>query len=396
MEPLTARKGFDEMMKRISALLKRIMNLSPLHYVALGAALSLIICAIVRFTFDATCTGQACKDQNGDISASIFGFGGIFFTAIALVPVFWVDSKLKDAREEVRRLVNEDVQKDIVNLIRAHLFLFRAHYDSQPGQLLADEGYIQEAVSLWPNAKRQEYPTLGKRFAKVALELNVGSISKVALPFNDAPFPSSTLYPLKTFYPIDLETAIKKAIFYLEESLVYSEAIDRDFLVALVCMYGFYPDRYEEMIRYMEQAIHLDSYVKEDFASYHALAMLSRACNRDRHRMERIGRKIDVELPMTRDSFLKTVQDINGDISHGHYKQVYVIKKTIGLSSNCFYSIRFSTYEKDGKYEVPSAGYQGSTNDYISFLEENESPISLEDFYDRISKQFYLITLKTE
>jgi hypothetical protein len=351
-------------MKRITALpwlMRRVRNLKPLLYVALCILLTLLICALFKYVFIDSCIGQACPSKNGDMSGPIFGIGGIFFTAMALLPVFWVDSKLKDAKEEVRREVTEDVRKEVVDLVKAQLLLFRVHYDSKPGQLLADEGYIQDAVSLCPDIKKQEYPLLGERFARTALELNAGATSPKFdifqnLPsFSDAPFPSSTLYPSDTFYPIDIETSVKKAIFYLEESLTYPEVIDREFLFSLACMYGFYPHRYEEMIRYMEKAIHLDDYVKEDFANNQALAMLARSCNRDRYKMERIGSKIGVELPLTKAGFLKAIQAMDHDTAHGHYINGYAIKKTVGLSKSDFYHIKISLVEKDGKDEAATA-----------------------------------------
>jgi hypothetical protein len=396
----------EEMMKRITALswlMRRVRNLKPLLYVALCILLTLLICALFKYVFIDSCIGQVCPSKNGDMSGPIFGIGGIFFTAMALLPVFWVDSKLKDAKEEVRREVAEDVRKEVVDLVKAQLLLFRVHYDSKPGQLLADEGYIQDAVSLCPDIKKQEYPLLGERFTRTALELNSGApSSKVGIfptmpTFSDAQFPSSTLYPSETFYPIDLETSVKKAIFYLEESLTYSEAINRELLFCLACMYGFYPDRYEEMIRYIEKAIHLDDYVKEDFAHYQALAMLSRSCNRDRYKLERIGTKIGVELPLTEAGFLKALQAIDYDTAHGHYINGYVIKKTVGLSKNEFYHIKISLVEKNGKDEAATAiSYQEPTRVHENFFEDKEPPIPLEDLYDRMSKQFYLIALKNK
>lgn len=60
--------------------------------------------------------------------------------------------------------------------------------------------------------------------------------------FSDAFFLSESLFPSERFYPIDLGTAVQKALFYLEASLSYPDATDRELLFCLACMDLIQPD----------------------------------------------------------------------------------------------------------------------------------------------------------
>lgn len=146
----------------------------------------------------------------------------------------------------------------------------------------------------------------------------------------------------------------------------------------------------------MENAIHIDVYAKEDFANYQALAMLTLSCNRDRRKMERIGNKVGIELPLTMRGFLNALQAVDRETMLNHYIHGYAIKKTHNPSKGDFYYVKFSFAEVNGKAEIASAIYYQAAHAHEDFLTPNETSISLEDFYNRVDKQFYLITLKNE
>lgn len=162
------------LLRKIEEMLSRYLKLILGYHTCF--LFIILICAGFRYAFINTCIGKACSDPNGNISGSILAVGALLLALVALFPMFWSENRLKNAKGEVRQQVVEEVRKEVTNLVNAHLLLFRVHHDSKPGQLLADQGDILQAITLDPSIKKQEYPVLGERFAKTALELNGGAL----------------------------------------------------------------------------------------------------------------------------------------------------------------------------------------------------------------------------
>jgi hypothetical protein len=118
------------------------------------------------------------------------------------------------------------------------------------------------------------------------------------------------------------------------------------------------------------------------------------AYNRDRRRIERVGTKIGIELPMTKAGFVKACQDMN---DRNGFTYGYAIRKIMEPSSNGFYYLKFSILKKNGNHRVTTGVFhKNAIQQFDDFFTPNEPLIPLEDFYDRIDQQFYLIALKNE
>lgn len=383
-----------------SRLKRWIQNWQIPVRVAVLLFLSGLGCFLIKVTFFSPCINQACIAKDEGFSSSLLTVGGLLVAIIALLPAFWVESRVKDAKEEVRRQITEDIRKEIVNLATAHSLLLRAHRDTQPDHLLEYEGYVQQAISLDPTIKEQEYPLLGKGFARTALELNAGTYDTrpgTSLMSNPI-FPSDTLYPSPTLYPIDLKTSVQKAIFYLEESIPYIETAkdyDRMFYIDLACMYALDPgrtDRFADVKLLIEKIVnHDDTFAQDDLAHFVVLTALVQACAGNLTKIGRIGKIVGANLPLEEQDFLKVIQKI-APASLGHYLQGYAIKKTDGY----IHYIKISTAEINGKNTVVTAfSYRESIQKFDSFIADQET-IPLEELYDRISKKFHLIAFKDD
>jgi len=84
---------------------------------------------------------------------------------------------------------------------------------------------------------------------------------------------------------------------------------DRDGLVSLACMYGC-SGQYDPMIRTIEHAIRIDENARDDFQEMKRLSLLIIACNSQKSSLEKVGKKIGIDLPLSKGQFTKIIIDL--------------------------------------------------------------------------------------
>jgi hypothetical protein len=255
---------------------KRLIPTLPTLKVILGflKGLFFVVAILVgfRYLFFTSCLSvgnvKDCVSSSVDSSSTLFAIGGILVAIVALIPTFWIERRIMDAKKEVSQEVSELVKTDMQRLSNAHMLIFDADRYPSPATLLIRDTLIQQAVNLWPAYKQEEYRKLGEAFSRAVIQefyqaSGHGVMQGVSIPKGQ------------------MFTYISKGIFYLEETVLNSESPDRDGLVNLACMYGC-AGRYEEMIRVIERTIKVDENSRDDFQEAKNLILLMLACGTNR------------------------------------------------------------------------------------------------------------------
>jgi hypothetical protein len=377
---------------------RRLVPALPTLRVFLGFlfGLFLIIAILIgfKYLFFTSCVSvgnvKECVSSTVDSSGTLFAVGGILIAIVALIPTLWIDSKIRDAKKEVSQEIAEEVKGSMQRLSNAQMLVFDADRINSPAALRIKEDNIEQAVRLWPPFKKEEYRKLSRAYSETVIDafyqgLGVISTDKII---------AQTL----AVHRNDLSRYINRAIFYLEETVLPLETADRDGLVRLACMYGC-DGRYEAMIRVIEKALKADENTSDDFQEPKRLSLLVRACGIDKRKVEKLGKKIGKELPLSKEDFRRFFEDhqhsynapgdffaiTNQPNSKGH---AYIVRITTysnddnGLGAGCKIIREFSG-DEDVQF-VPPPDNRPLGNQILP----------VEELFNEIGKQLFVICYK--
>jgi tetratricopeptide (TPR) repeat protein len=362
-------------------------NRQALFRVFLWALVILSILAVFKYVFLTNCINvgsvKECVTSVVDSSGTLFAVGSILVAIVALVPTFWIESKIRDAKEEIRRVVLDNIQESMLRLNKAQILIFEADKLQGAINLLDKELLIEEAISLWPLFKQQEHRKLGNDFSLAVIgEFYQGTSRSMS---------NITTYKQGTFLRRDqIALYLIKAIFYLEETIQNSEAAGREELVNLACMYGCVV-RYEDMIRTIERAIRVDENAKDDFQEAKRLSLLVYTCGSNRQLIEKLGKKVGKDLPLSKSEFTNIINKV--DITNrADYLNFIALKKHRPGMGEYVYVIKITATEVQGQRLVSGL--------YLTVIEAKDShdippttgqQIPIEDFFDEVDKELFII-----
>src|SRR5437588_3513058 len=76
-----------------------------------GLFLIVVILVGFKYLFFTACVGvgnvKECVSSNLDSSSTLFAIGGILVAIVALIPTFWIEGKIRDAKKEVSQEIFE-------------------------------------------------------------------------------------------------------------------------------------------------------------------------------------------------------------------------------------------------------------------------------------------------
>jgi hypothetical protein len=128
-------------------------TLRLLFFFSLWALVILLILAFFKYVFFTSCISvgsvKECVTSAIDSSGTLFAVGSILVAIVALVPAFWTDSKIRDAKKEIIREVSENVQESMQRLNQAQILIFEADRYQKAEDLPSKESLIEDAIRLW-------------------------------------------------------------------------------------------------------------------------------------------------------------------------------------------------------------------------------------------------------
>ncbi|HYT42616.1 MAG TPA: hypothetical protein VEP90_09735 [Methylomirabilota bacterium] len=341
-----------------------------------------------KFIFYTSCltvgSVKACVTSTINSSDTLFAIGGILVAIVALIPTFWIDGKIRDAKKEVGQQIFEEVRENMQRLSNAQMLIFEADKYQNVGELLSKEVLIEQALNLWPSFKQERYKKLGDSFSSAVMGGFYQGLGR-----------GTNLYTGASLNREQIRLYLSKAISYLEETIQNSEVPSREELVNLACMYGC-AARYDDMIRAIERAIKVDENVKDDFQEDKKLSLLIYACRTNRQRIEKLGRKIGKELPLSKVKFVNIINKV--DLRN---RTTYIIFTAVRrqpvLTDDYVYDIKISAADNQGQRLVSGM--------YLTIIKGQDShdipktigqQVSIEDFFDEVDKELYIICSSDE
>jgi len=319
---------------------------------------------------------KECVSSSVDSSSTLFAIGGILVAIVALIPTFWIEGRIRDAKKEVSQEITEELKKDMQLLSQAQLLILNADVYLGHAALPIKEELILQAVSLWPAFKKEEYRKLSNLYSEAVRE-----------EFYQGP---SGLSEHPSLIGKDrIASYIKKAVFYLEETDQYSQHSDREILVNLASMYGC-ACRYDEMIRAIERAIKVDENARDDFQDAKNIALLMRACGTDRRKIEKLGKKIGKELPLSKDEFVRTIKKVDLQNLRG-YINYFAIKKHRSAAEEYVYVIKITAVDEQGQRSICGLYLTLESKDSKQIPSTEGQTVSMEEFFDEVDKELFVV-----
>jgi len=186
----------------------------------------------------------------------------------------------------------------------------------------------------------------------------------------------------------------KSAISYLRETALNIDKPNSKGLIYLACMYG-YQKGYNEMMKILDLAIKTDEEAREEFQESRKLLTLLSACASDRTRLEKLGKKIGLVFPATKSSFCSSLEniDIVGRTTYIHW--IAVGRPRTSYGEECFIIKIFAHDEVMGR-KVDAFYHKVNDASNITIIAEQDNPIDIEELFNRINPNFFLICLAEE
>lgn len=197
------------------------------------------------------------------------------------------------------------------------------------------EAKVKQVVEIWPPFKHQAYRSLAIELCKIivdsAFREQFGYISPRSsqIRSNEIPW------------------FITTATYYLEETMLNNGTFDNEVLLYLACMYG-YQDRYNDMVRIIDRARKTGEGIIAEFRKPMYLQMLICSCGNNRIRIEELGRKIGVELPVSKEAFCRFMSNFDVVGMYPNFIQWIAIRRMSGLygiESQSLVSIKISVLD---------------------------------------------------
>jgi len=181
----------------------------------------------------------------------------------------------------------------------------------------------------------------------------------------------------------------------MEETVLHSEAAGREELVNLACMYGC-AVRYEDMIRTIERAIKVDENARDDFQEAKRLSLLVYACGSNRHLIEKLGKKVGRDLPLSKAEFVRIISRVDLQSRRGRFIEFFAVRRQQSSSTDYVYIIKMSADEAQGQRLVNGTYLtviKGEDKQDVTSINEK---ITIEEFYDRVDKELFVICFSEE
>jgi hypothetical protein len=154
--------------------------------------------------------------------------------------------------------------------------------------------------------------------------------------------------------------------------------------------------RYEDMIRTIERAIKVDENAKDDFQEAKRLSLLVYACGSNRYLIEKLGKKIGKELPLSKTEFVRIVSKVDLESRRGRFIEFFAVRRQRSSSTDYVYIIKMSATEEQGQrlvFGLYLTVIKGTDKQDVTTLDEK---IPIEEFYDRVDKELFVICFVEE
>jgi len=182
---------------------------------------------------------------------------------------------------------------------------------------------------------------------------------------------------------------ITSAVSYLHDTTLDVATIDTEGLLYLACMYG-YQQQFDEMLEIIDKAAKVDEEIKEEFREPKKLASLLRACGSDPSSIERLGRKIGLILPASKDTFCNFLK--NYDLTEKHtFIEWIAIKRPDASGAKGIFVIKITPPYAVNKGLVDASALR-IEDGLIETIVPVDKNVTIEELFNRLNSLFFLIS----
>jgi hypothetical protein len=362
----------------IKSVWARLLSLTSRKIFFLFAWILVIIgiLALFKYVFLTNCVTigniKECATSNVNSSDTLFALGGVLVAILAIIPTFWNERRIEDAKKDIERKIFDSVREDMNKVVQAQAILssLPETYPDTFAGYTEMQSNIERAVTIWPPLKQSEHRGWGIRLAEAIF--------------------------YGVHYPADLKTwIVTNAVRFLEESVASDP--DAEALLYLACMYG-YRDEYDAMIASTKKAVKLDEDIKEQFQGNAVLLILLKACGNNRDHMEKLGNSIGLELPISQEGFCRTMRKVDWVAQRGTFINWTAIKKPGRTGDQGRFIIKvMAANDLNGEEVYASCYHQDSMggNVYVpeTKIGDRDNQVTLEKLYEELDKTFLLICM---
>lgn len=347
-----------------------------IFFIAIWALVILGILTFFKYVFLTNCVAigniKECATSDVNSSDTLFALGGVLVAILAIIPTFWNERRIEDAKKDIERKIFDNFREDMDKVVQAQGILssLPATYPDTFAGYTERQSSIEQAVTIWPPLKQREHRRWGIELARAIF--------------------------YRISYPADVKTwIITNAIRFLEESVTTDP--DAEALLCLACMYGCRGE-YDSMINCTKKAVKLDGDIKEQFQDNTILLTLINACGNSRDRMEKLGNSIGLELPFSKEGFCRAMRRVDWVAQRGTYLNWTAIKKPGRPEGQGRFIVKVTAAnDLDGEKVHAFCYHQDSMggNAYEPEMEigDRSNQVTLEKLYEELNQTFFIICM---
>lgn len=346
----------------------------------------LLICLLFKYVFLSNCLSikgtSACVSSIVTDTTVLLTIGSLLIALFVMIPTFWLESKIKDAKIEVTEALRASIHNDMQKINEAQIILLEVNrFYKMPDSFTDAERLVKKVVEIWPDFRQKEFMRLGIEMGKAVIH---GYFPVV---------PGDVIDPANMLREDEIVWLKINAINYLRETVLIGDSPDKDGLLYLACIFGYQKD-YHEMIKVIDIANYNNVDIKEDFREAFKLSALLRACGSDRNKLVKLGRKIELALPAMRDAFCNSLRNI--DLTGiNNYIPWIAVKKPNNPSEGEIFMIKIYAQDGiDGRRKVNAVYHKRGDDTRSEAIATAVNRISIEELFDGLNPLFYLIYLE--
>lgn len=351
----------------------------------------LIICLLFKYVFLSNCLSingtRACVTSVVTDTTILLTIGSLLIALFVMIPTFWIESKIRDAQKEVEEELRDKIHSDMQKIHEAQILLVHVSELYKSG-FSFDEAMpdVEEAIRIWPAFRQKEFMRLGIEMGKAVI-------------YGSYPVESPAGIIPTILTQVDMIWLQREGLNYLKATVFTDDAPDKEVqlykqgLLYLACLFG-YRKEYDEMIRVIDRAVQYNLELKEDFREAHKFAALLKACGSDSNKLVRLGRKLELDMPVTRNSFCNFIRDVDLVALRGSTNQYIswlVVKRPRTPDEGEVFMANIYVQEVAGVRKV-NANYHirgGSSN--TQTIADSANPIPVEELFNQLNDLFFFI-----
>lgn len=114
------------------------------------------ILALFKYVFLSSCVTvgniKECATSNVNSGDTLFALGGVLVAILAIIPTFWNERRIEDAKKDIERKIFDSIREDMNKVVQAQAILSslpKTYPDTFAGHTEMQIS-IERAVTIWP------------------------------------------------------------------------------------------------------------------------------------------------------------------------------------------------------------------------------------------------------